>query len=542
MNSIRRNLSGVRVLILQQRGWALRVGHPLACSLVREEGAIVGAVTIKPSTHEFIVSQNDIDYEVIISADEVKDNPASMGKLAETSMADVCKGLGVDTVWRLVQASRNHVTSYEGRYYYSFRQGQPDVEIENFIKGTYLHVKRCFDEFRPDIVVLPFFSGLQHIMFSLIARKRGVPLFGMIDSKVRGVMVFARDYLAQESDLLDRVEELRAGASSPNLEKAQKYLEKNRVKLAQNDFGISLATSTGGGNEDSGTNSQFFNPGPAVGVRDYISVFIRSLRECRDFYNTHRKEEIKRTGITIDYRPPRYIFRDNFSMLKYRRDSESYDGYSDLSRIGKFVYFPLQTQPEATLNVRAPQFTNQLEVARQIAMALPDDYCLVVKDHPGMSGKRPISYLDKLARMPNIKLLDTRVPTQQLLKRASLLVSPSSSTITEAAMMRVPTIQLGGLGTTRAYPNVTFHSDFTDLPSVIRKKITQNIDEHAYDEEMIRLTAAAYDVGLEDSHTRLYIGDINEAEQRELEKEVNAWFVEEIYNRLDAAHKEEPAA
>ena len=178
-------LDGKRILIVQQRGWALRVGHPLAVRLVKEYGAIVAAVTVKRSTHDFISTQKDIEYNMVISADAVKENPETMSRLKDTTLVDVCSGLGIDTVWQIAQASRNHVSSYSEKYYYSFRQGQTDEQIEDFIKATYLHVVRCFDEFKPDLVILPNFAGLQHIMFSKIADKRSIQLFGAIDSKVR---------------------------------------------------------------------------------------------------------------------------------------------------------------------------------------------------------------------------------------------------------------------------------------------------------------------------------------------------------------------
>lgn len=529
MSVEKKKLIGKRVLILQQRGWALRVGHPLAVALVRGEGAIVGAVTIKPSTHEYIKNQTDIEYDQIISADAMKNDPSSMKGLETTTLADVCEGLGIDTVWRIVQASRSHVTSYEDRFYYSFRQGLPDQGIKDFIIGTYLHVKRCFDDFRPDVMILPFFSGLQHIMFSMLAEKRGIILLGGIDSKVRGVLVLARNYLAQESDYLDRVKELKEGAASTNLNKARAYLEKNRVSLAANDYGISTNASI----EREQEGAALFIPGPKTGLRSYLRAFYECVIESREFYRHHHREYIKATGVTVDFRPPKTIFRDKFTMLKYKKDTEQYDGYSDLTKLQNIVYFPLQTQPEATINIHAAEFTNQIETARQVAMSLPDDYCLVVKDHPAMAGRRSMSYLDKIARLPNVKLIDVRVSTEQVLSRTKLLVSPSSSTLSEAALLRVPAIQLGSLGTTKNYPNVTHHSNLMSLPKVIRELLARKVDPDLYDEELLKYIAAAYDVGIEDSHTQLYVGDVDEEEKRVLEKKVSGWFVNEICNRLE---------
>jgi len=357
----RPDLNGLRVLILQQRGWGVRIGHPLAIRLVRDAGAIVGAVTVKRSTHEYISTQTDIKYESVVSADAVKEDPTIMEGLNTITLEDVCRELGVDTVWRMAQASRNHVNSYEDRYYYSFRQGQPDAEIANFIKGTFLHVRRCFDEFRPDIVVLPNFAGLQHIMFSKMSEMRGIPLFAAVDSKVKGVAVFAHDYLSRRSDYLDRLAELRAGVQSANIERAKAYIEQNRKKLS------ATAISTGTVAQVYGAQAAKTDDGlsailqQSTGIKEFVRAGIRSFLESYEYYRRGSKERFANLGTTIDYRTPRYIFRDNFSAVRHRRSAERYS-YVDFSTIGKFIYFPLQVQPEATISVQAPLFNNQLEV------------------------------------------------------------------------------------------------------------------------------------------------------------------------------------
>ena len=71
-------------------------------------------------------------------------------------------------------------------------------------------------------------------------------------------------------------------------------------------------------------------------------------------------------------------------------------------------------QPELAIDVLAPFFTNQIEVARLIAMSLPDDYTLVVKDHPIMVGLRRPRYLDKIQKLPNVKLIDYSIKTPDI--------------------------------------------------------------------------------------------------------------------------------
>ena len=149
-------------------------------------------------------------------------------------------------------------------------------------------------------------------------------------------------------------------------------------------------------------------------------------------------------GVSPEYRPPRLILRDYYTSRKNKKFSENFN-YYPLEKIKKFVYFPLQIQPEIAVDAAAPFFANQLETARQVAMSLPDDYTLVVRDVPVMatSGRRSCSYLEKLARTPNVKLIDYRISPQEVLKQADLVVSPGGTTLAEAAFYCKPGIQIG---------------------------------------------------------------------------------------------------
>jgi hypothetical protein len=169
-------------------------------------------------------------------------------------------------------------------------------------------------------------------------------------------------------------------------------------------------------------------------------------------------------------------------------------------------------------------------------MAAPDDYCVVVKNHPNMTWRHSASFIEKIDRIPNVKLIDFRIPSEDILKRASLLVSPSSSTIVEAALLRVPTIQLGDLGTTASYPNVRQHGEFATLPKIMRECLAKKIDEASYDIALTLCIAAAFDIGLDGGYYELWRGD-NPAENI---TRVTDWFMSEI-GRLTETHEASPA-
>src|SRR3989344_3597300 len=114
------------------------------------------------------------------------------------------------------------------------------------------------------------------------------------------------------------------------------------------------------------------------------------------------------------------MLRDHYAKKWYRYCADRFP-YHALDSIKKYVYFPLQFQPEEAIDVTAPFFNNQIETARLVAQSLPDDFTLVVKDHPDMAELRSPSYLQKIARTPNVKLVDYRVSSERLLKDATLV-------------------------------------------------------------------------------------------------------------------------
>src|SRR3989338_3811477 len=187
-------LQGKRIFIFQQRVWGLRIGAYLASKL-QAEGARLACLTMKPSTHRFVTAQKEVKYEVVINHDEILGNPKKCLAGDSPSLEEVCRELGVDSIWPLVNAERNYVRSYPRKYYYSFRQNVPDKMIVNYVVSMYQTIRRVFENFHPDIIVAPNFVTLVHIMFNLYAQKQGIPMIAIMDSKIPGYYVFTHSYL-----------------------------------------------------------------------------------------------------------------------------------------------------------------------------------------------------------------------------------------------------------------------------------------------------------------------------------------------------------
>ncbi len=146
----------------------------------------------------------------------------------------------------------------------------------------------------------------------------------------------------------------------------------------------------------------------------------------------------------------------------------------------RYVFFPLQMEPECSTLVFAPFYTNQLHVIECLAKSLPIDHLLYVKEHPVMQGRRPLSFYRAARSLPNVRLISPGMISHQLIRSASAVAVITSSVGWEALMHGKPVIVLG---------NVWFDAcnlvrkirAMSDLPGVLREAIT----DHKPDREIL---------------------------------------------------------
>ncbi len=359
------------------------------------------------------------------------------------------------------------------------------------VKAVYAALKRLLDAFEPDVVLTPNFASMIQDVARLLALRRGVKMVGVFYTKISGRFAFTYSPHVADGPFIERVDALNAGALSPHEAEARAYVE--------------------------GFCEAFLAPKPAAARpplrRRLLAEAMPYLLIGRYYQKKLLGKEERRAnlGITLDHRPPRIVLRDHYQHKRNRRRALRYP-YTPLEGLGPYAYFPLQFQPEAQIDVISPYFSNQIEVARLAAQALPGDLVLAVKEHPSMVGRRGRSYYDKLARSPNVKLIDCRVPSGQVIRGARLVLSPSSTTISEAAFFRVPAIQFGDMGITLKLPNVVKHTDMTTLSARVREALACDLHGEDYDRRLRNYVAAAYDVGFELPYVRMWERGGDEAE------------------------------
>ncbi len=109
----------------------------------------------------------------------------------------------------------------------------------------------------------------------------------------------------------------------------------------------------------------------------------------------------------------------------------------------QFVYFPLTTSPEASTLVRAQKYYDNLGLIKLLAREVPINWKILVREHPGMIGKRPISFYRELKSIFNVHLVSDSAKPIECIKQAEAIITITGTSGFESMLLGKKTIVLG---------------------------------------------------------------------------------------------------
>lgn len=476
----RKNLN---ILILYQRFWGERFGQFIIDQFKEHYPASnLGVITVKEQSDAFFRQTNNVsDFSFYKYFDPVRDDAAAYLGNDDYNITDICRDLGIDSIWELLQATRNHIKDYRRKFNYAYTASLNDEELITTIKAYYKLVMEIDQTARPDFILIPNSVETFNIILEFYANSRNIPIRQVAPTYVRGFYQYAKNRYQGGSFVEQEIK--RNAPYETCRTQAEAYIKEFRDNFIVPECAY----------HDSSEYLKY----TLYDVAKNIAKAGRAL-----WWN----KKIPK-GMHADHAvySPYLVLRDYFLHVKYYNALKNYK-YDPLPK-GKFVLFPLQMQPELAIDVLAPYFNNQIEVARLLAMSLPDDYTLVVKEHPTMVGRRRPDYLEKIQRLPNVKLVDYSIKTQELLPKCSALAVTTGSIIIEAALMGVPVVQLGELQTSLLLPNVTHETDFTKLNAHWKTLLDHRYEGQDYEEKLIRYISLSMEHGIETNYYEMWEQD-----------------------------------
>lgn len=452
---------------LLQRQFAY-IGHYLAQELQAKHGfdQFCGYVYLR-SSYRFLTTQKDISYSTLLL-----DQDLHQGWQNEKIDYDYLRGLekkiGLPNMWPYLIADRVIMQEQLQREYPHDRLRYTHEELLKMLQVRAKAIEAMMEKERPDVVFGIPPGALGSMLFYHLARYYGARTIYITPSNLQKRYVLTEDYRTftpvddAAKSLADEILASEDGAWAKNhLEEFRKKPQPNFEKTTPTHQPVTRRQQFG-----------FLNPARAY----------RALREITLTLTQHYKNPDRHD---YDYIHP---FWQNFDLIKrklrnLRGNEDLYDAFNPQE---PYVFFPLHYEPELSLLVLAPQFTDQIQLIGQIARALPVGMPLYVKEHPAMAQFRPRAFYKKIKKIPNVKLISPTISGFSVTPKAKLITTITGTVGWEACLFGIPVISFGHQNF-NIMSNVTHCSDLERLPQLLQERL----DTPQYNEKEVLTYLAA---------------------------------------------------
>ena len=330
-------------------------------------------------------------------------------------------------LWSLVYSD---IIFNEYNEYYKFKKNEILSVLEQMCK----FYEEVINEVNPQYLVIKITDAINMRLLQLMCSSLGIKVLS------QGFTRFgSRFNFSSECDVIEEMNHVNEN----------NYMEKNLDELKKYVKGYA-ETEKNWGNEFRTSKLQWLKAG-----MKYLSLTLDS--SYRDYYwNFGRtpSKAIKNELLFYIKKKLRKKFLDK-NTLKIIPDE-------------KFIYFPLQLEPERTMLIAAPHFTDQLEVIKKCAKSIPIDYKLFVKEHPMQKVRawREKEFYKEILDIPNVELIHPEISNEEMIEKTDLVITITGTSGLEAAFQLKPSIVLADVSY-QSLPSVKGIKNIEELPKCI---------------------------------------------------------------------------
>ncbi len=471
----------MKISFFLQRRFAY-IGHAMASHIQTQwPGTQFSAIVQMRQGYDFLVAQKDIPYHSLILDEDIfqkirheKVDPAYIDWLESE--------YGIPNLWPYLYIDR---VVMNGQLVREYPHHTPILSHEEMLACVQVYAKEIIaflDRERPDAVVLSVVGCVSALLLYHIARKRGIQTINIEFARIGNRIVYSEDYRTL-SWVKERFLAIQAGRISTAQNEAIAFLETFRKQPAPYDADYMQEFYAKKGRLSA---LSFLRPKKLLrSIPWHIGTFFHDLRRARN----------------PDYTDI-FIWWSLFDKLK--RKFRSFIGFSDLYDAPdfsvSFAYVPLHIEPEIAMMLYAPYYTNQIELIRAAARALPLSMLLYVKEHPGMVGYRTRAFYKEIRKIPNVRLIAPHLSGTELARHAALTITITSTSGWEALLLKKPVITFGDVFF-NDIPNVLKCQGFDELPYLVKRQLT----EWRHDEEtLVNYIAALIEDSVEVDFSELW--------------------------------------
>ncbi|MBI3631648.1 MAG: hypothetical protein HY219_02175, partial [Candidatus Staskawiczbacteria bacterium] len=306
----------------------------------------------------------------------------------------------------------------------------PLYNQEGLIKAYQVKAKaieKMLKETKPDFVLFSFIGNISQLLIAQVAKKMGIKTLSIEFCKIGNRIDLTADHFTI-TGLKEETEKIKNGGEQDLYFQEGKKLIENFKKTGS-------------------LKLDYIEEYKKILAEKKAAPLTKKIWGSTKYFFLHWKNYFKYKNIFIYHDATRDPFR--FYYQKIRRILRQWRGLNDLYSLPNYqedyVFYPLHYEPEISIQVQSPFYFDQVSLLRYISRSVPLHFKIYVKDHPQTPFNRPRSYFKEILKLPNVKLIDHRTSSFELIKNTKIVLTISGTAGFEASLLGKPVITFGGV-------------------------------------------------------------------------------------------------
>jgi len=422
----------INILLLQQLAWGIRIGHKIA-KILNTDGYRLSAFVHGKQTKKFLQNQTKVQYQHMFYVDPLYDKGDDI--VTSQQVQEIEERYNLDSIWRTIYSDRFLVYTFLNSRHFKTQKPVSNNYILSVCWNMYRFIQDVIDKTQPAYVVGAVIGCLPNYLLYLECKHRNIPFFTIGPGRINNYHYIADGLCLSSKIIQRRHEELLINPEiSTKYEKAKcLYSEMRRDNPQTKPAYLRYHRRE----KPFASTRWFFEA--CLSILLFPAKIAKAILlhkqvfGMRHIWNPANSRLNAVLNVYIGLRE-KFLATDNQGKCIQSVDEINF----------RYVFFPLHLEPELSLMVFCPEYSNQLEICRRISLNLPKGVRLLVKEHPNMVRARKKQFYEDLKGLPNVEMLHSSVSSERIFmsKQCVAVISISSTAALEAAMNGKPVVVL----------------------------------------------------------------------------------------------------
>jgi hypothetical protein len=170
--------------------------------------------------------------------------------------------------------------------------------------------------------------------------------------------------------------------------------------------------------------------------------------------------------------------------------------YDSFNKKLNYFFFGFHLNLESTMVLRSQPFTNQIVLLEMLSRVLPINHYIYVREHPHWKSTFPLTYLNKVKKLNNIKLISPQISIHDIISNSKGIITYNSTTGIESLFYEKPVLSFASNVYYKNHSSVFYCDNLYLLGENLIKLLNNNVNKSETLEYLQKMHKCSYDFWL----------------------------------------------